>query len=288
MSKSIFKDEMITVRYINDFRNGVTDKTHPLYGGLSSNASIDVPAPLLTKRITDIFTAEELDALSKALPGEDLSPTSSFWKEYSRNELGMPAGIFPIFLKKEGAMFNKKDPIDYIKLRILEDCNIVANSPEEIKNKRSEYRFVMIKHSQMHDGDLTNISAKKEAAKLHTKYEKDEKVLRHVLSAFNKNVSYSNKLKFLQNETWKLLEIAPAQFVKVLSDEYLDAKIVLNEALRYKLVSKTKGLFYTLSGDPIRLDGENNDYEGAAKFLDSGAGQEYKLELEAKINDLRK
>lgn len=288
MSKSILKDETVIVKYIPNFKNGISDKKHPLYGGLSSNATISIPAPLLTRRIEKIFSAEEIEALSKALPGEDLSPTSDFWKEYSKDAYGMPKGYFPIFLKKEGAMFNKKNAIDYIKIRVLEDSPLVASSPEEIKNRASEYKFVLIKHNQMHDGDLVKINHKKEAMKLHTKYEKDPLILQHVLKGFNKNVSYSSSLKFLQNETWKLLEVEPKMFVSILKDDYLEAKVLLDQALRYKLVSRSNKLYYTLTGEPIQLDGEKNDYEGAAKFLDSGAGQEMKLELEAKINTLRK
>lgn len=287
VKKSIFTEEKVIVKFIPDFKNGITDKSHPLYGGFSSNATIAIPAPLLTRRIEKIFTPEEIQALSDALPGEDLKPTSDFWKEFSKDDYGMPRGFFPIFLKKEGAMFNKNNAIDYIKIRVLEDSNIVAINPDEIKNRQSEYRFVLIKHGDLHKQDLNKINFKKDAVKLHTKYEKDELVLRHVLKGFNKNPSHNNKIGFLQNEAWKLLEINPRMFVQILSDPLVDAKVILDQAVRFKLVSVASKMFYTLSGDPIRLDGHNNDYDGAAKYLDSGAGQQYKLELEAKINTLK-
>ena len=140
MSKSILKDETVIVKFIPEFKNGITDKKHPLYGGFRSNASISIVAPLLKKRIDKIFTPEELKALSEALNGEDLSPNAPFWREYRKDEYGMPKGEFPIFLKKEGAIFNKKNPLDYIKIRVLEDSNIVASSPAEIKKRSSEYR----------------------------------------------------------------------------------------------------------------------------------------------------
>lgn len=285
---SILKDETVIVKFIPNFKNGINDKTHPLYGGFSSNASISIVAPLLKRGMENLFTKEELEILSKELNGADLSPNSEFWKEYAKDEYGMPKGNFPIFLKKEGAMFNKKNALDYIKIRILENSPIVAKNEKEIKNRSSEYRFVLIKHDEMHKEDLENINYVKQATKLHTKYEKDEKVLRHALKSFNKNPGFNSKLDFLQKETWKLLQVAPKQFVKYLSDPLLEAKITLDEALRYKLISKSNKLYYTLSGDPLKLDGEQNDYEGAARYLDSGAGQEYRLELETKINTLKK
>jgi len=283
--KSILTDETVIVKFVPNFANGIMDKKHPLYGGFSSNASLAIPAPLLTRKIEKIFTTEEIEALKVALPGEDLTPQSDFWKEFSKDKYGMPRGHFPIFLKKEGAMFNKKHPIEFIKIRVLEAANNVAIDMIDAKNRASEIKFVLIKNDEIHKEDSINRNFKKDAMKLHTKYENDASVLRHVLKAFNKNVSYNSKMDFLQNETWKMLEINPALFVKTLSDDYLHAKIVLDNAIRYKLVSRSNKLYYTLSGDPIRLDGENNTYDGAAKFLDSGAGQEYKLELEALIKD---
>lgn len=285
---SILKDEVVIVKFIPDYRNGITDKMHPLYGGFSSNASISIVAPLLTRKIEKIFTKEELEELSAALNGADLSSTSEFWKEYAKDEYGMPKGNFPIFLKKEGAMFNKKNALDYIKIRILEKSNIVAESEKEIKNRSSEYRFVLIKHDDMHKEDLESISFSKAATKLHTKYEKDIKVLRHALKAFNKTTGFNSKIDFLQKETWKLVLAYPEQFVKALSDPLMESKIILDEALRYKLVSKSDKLFYTLSGESLKLDSDINDYEGAARFLDSGAGQEIRLALEVKINELEK
>jgi hypothetical protein len=185
-------------------------------------------------------------------------------------------------------MRKKSDPMDYIKIKILKDSEIVANSPSEIKNRRGQYRFVLIEQDQMHKEDLDVVSAKKAAMKLHDRYESDKDILRFVLKSFNKNVSYNSDLDFLVNETWKLVEIDPVRFRNLLSDEYLETKILVDKAVRYKLLNKANNLYYTASGDPVRLDGEANDYTGAAKYLASGAGQEMRLEFEAQIKNLEK
>lgn len=285
--KNYLKDGSVIVRFIPDYKNGITDKQHPLYGGLSSNASISIPAPLLTRRIDKIFTKDELAFLGEKL-NEDLASNSEFWREYRKDDFGMPMGVFPIFLKKEGAMLHKSDPLDYIKLKILQDSEIISNNPAEIKNRKSQYRFVLIEQDQLHKEDTDVITFKKAAMKLHTMYENNVDVLRFILKSFNKNVSYSSKLPFLVNETWKLVELDPVRFSKLLSDEYVETKILVDKAVRYKLLNKANNLFYTATGDPVRLDGEANDYEGAAKFLDSGAGQEMRLEFEAQIKSLDK
>ena len=286
--KNYLTEGTVIVKFIPDFKNGIDDKKHPLYGGLSSNASIAIPAPLLTRRIDKIFTKDELEFLAEALNEEHLQANAPFWREYRKDEFGMPMGVFPIFLKKEGMLLKKSEPLDYIKIKILQDSDIVANSPAEIKNKKSQYRFVLIEQDQLHREDIDGISVKKKAVKLHTQYENDEDVLRYVLKSFNKNVSYSSKLPFLQNETWKLAELNPKMFNTLLADELVETKILVDKAVRYKLLNKSNNLFYTAVGDPVRLDGDANDYNGAAKYLASGAGQEMRLNLEAQIKNLEK
>lgn len=284
-TRSYLSHGTVIVKFIPDFKNGIQDKKHPLYGGLSSNASIAIPAPLLKRRIDKIFTKDELEFLGKEL-NEDLSPNAPFWKEYRKDEFGMPMGVFPIFLKKEGMLLKKDDPLDYIRIKILKDSDLVAASPKEIKNRKSQYRFVLIEQDQIHKEDLDMMSIKKAAMKLHTKYEDDNDVLRYILKSFNKNVSYNSKPDFLQNETWKLVEIDPKRFKMLLSDDLIREKILIDKAVRYKLLNRSNNLFYTTTGDAVKLDGEANDYTGAAKFLASGAGQEMKLELQAQLKQL--
>lgn len=289
MSKSIFTDETVIVKYIPNYENGITDKMHPLYGGLSSNASILEVAPVLKGKIKDLFSTEEITALKKALKVDDLSPRSDFWKEYRTDANGVPTGIFPIALKKEGMFLSKKDPEDFIKIRVLEHSDIVANSKEEIKYRPKEYRFVMIKQNEEHKDEIKKISSKKEAFKLYMKFEDKPAVLRYILKTFNKNVAFNSNDDFLKKEAWKLVELMPSEFVNVVEDPLLESKILLDELVRYKLVNVANRLYYdAATGDPIKLDGDKNDYDGAAKFLDSGAGQEFKLNMQARLKDKNK
>jgi hypothetical protein len=276
----------VLVQYIPNFKNGITDKTHPLYGGLSSNAAIGIPAPLLSRRIEKIFSKDELEFLAEQLNEKTLAPNSEFWREFRKDDYGMTQGNFPVYLKKEGAMFDKSKPLDHIIIRILQHDPIIAKSHEDAKDRESEVRFLLIEQDKIHTEDLDNISAKKKGMKLHSKFEKHKDVLSYILKCFNKNVSFSSELPFLQKETWKLMEADPSRFVRIASDELIGTKILLDKAVRYKLLTKSSGLFYTASGEPVKLDDSINDYDGAAKFLASGAGQEMKLELQAEIKKI--
>jgi len=279
-------EEKIFVKYIPDYKNGIEDKKHPLYGGLSTNASIGIPAPLLTKRIGVIFTKEELEFLGEEL-NEDLKPNSKFWKEFRRDEGGMLVDGFPIYLKKEGAILNKNNAMDFIKIRILQDSDIIANDVDEIKQKEG-CRFVLISEKNMYKKEIMNISTRQKAVKLFGKYEDDEEVLKYVLRTFNKSVDTKAKIDFLQKEVWKLSDDNPQAFIVTVEDEHIKTKIKINDFLNFKLITKSNSLFYDMEGKKLALDGETNDLLGCARYLDSGVGSEFRLGLEAKVNALKK
>ena len=104
----------------------------------------------------------------------------------------------------------------------------------------SQLSTQVVKQKEEHTKDLEGISTKKKAVKLHTKYEEDPKVLKHILRSFNKSVANKHTLDFLQAETWKLAEVEPAMFIKALSDEFLEEKILIYDLLAANLLSVAK------------------------------------------------
>lgn len=279
-------EEKVFVKYIMNTSNGIEDKNHPLYGGLSTNASIGISVPLLIKKPNQMFSKEELDFLAFEL-GEDLKPNSKFWKEFRRDENNMLVDGFPIFLKKEGAMFNKNNAMDYIKIRVLEHSDLIANNIDEI-SQRPGCRFYLVSEKDIYKKEITNISVKQKAVKLFGKYEDDEDVLKYVLRTFNKSVDSRHKIDFLQKETWKLSEDNPMAFIATLEDPHLKTKIKIVDFVNFKLISKANNLYYDIEGKKLALDGEMNDINGCARYLDSGIGGDFRLELEAKVKALKK
>lgn len=283
----MFVDEKVFVRYIPNFSNGITEKEHPEYGGLSNNARIGICAPVSTRKINEIFTTEELGVLAKEFNDESLvNNDSDFWKEYVTDKYGMSKSIFPIFLQKEGSMLNKKNPIDYIYIRVLEDSESVGKSIQDAKNRGA--KFALIKEKDQFKKEKTDISTAKKAFKLYNKYEEEEDVLRYLLSNIGKPVSATTGLEFLQTEAWKEMNARPILFSSILDDEFLTTKISVSSFLRYKLINKVNSLYYFDSGEIIALDGDLNDIDGAAKYLSSGIGQESFLSLTSKLKVLTK
>ena len=285
--ETLFVDEKVFVRYIPNFKNQITDKTHPEYGGLSNNSKVAITAPLIDNRIKSIFSEEELDALSKALNIPDLSSQfSDFWKEYVVDKHGMSNSIFPIFLKKEGLILNKKNPVDYIYIKILEDCPIIGESIADAKNK--DLQFALIKESDEFKKEIFDINSKKKAWKLYEKFEEDVAALRFLISSLGKAPATFAKKDFLQKEAYKLMETKQKMFLAILDDEFLVEKIAVTEFLKYKLINKSNNLYYTEKGVPIALDGDKNDITGCAKYFASGIGQEEYLLLKNKVDILNK
>jgi hypothetical protein len=285
--EQIFKDERVFLRYIPNFSNGITDKTHPEYGGLSNNAKIGICAPVLTGRINEIFSDEELEILSKELNEPDLANKSSeFWKEFVTDKHGMSLSIFPIVIKKEGALYNKKNPIDYIYIKILQDSDIIGSSIQNAKEIGA--KFALIEEKDQFKKEKEDIGVAKKAFKLYAKYEENEGALRYLLTNIAKAPSQSVQLDFLQSEAWKEMQSRPGLFSKILGDELLDTKIKINAFLKHKLISKSNNLFYMEKGEGIALDGKINDIDGAAEYFASGVGQEKLLQLEARLDAINK
>lgn len=283
----MFVNEKVFVKYLPDLSNGITDKTHPEYGGLSNNARIGICAPVSTRKINDIFSEAELKVLSEEFNDPTLvRGDSDFWKEYITDKHGMSQSIFPIFLKKEGALYNKKNPVDYIYIRVLEDSESLGSSIEDARVKKC--KFALIKEKDEFKKETTDISAAKSAFKLYNKYDENEDVLRYLLSNISKPVSATVGLDFLQRESWKEMNARPVMFAKILSDEFLEVKIKIAQFFRYKLINKVNSLYYFETGEQISFDGVVADIEGAASYLASGVGQEALLSLEAKLKILTK
>lgn len=290
--ETLYQDTKILVRYINVFRNEVTDKGHTLYGGLTNSASIAIPAPLNlndpSREIKGIFTKEELEILADDLYNADIkNPNSDFWKDYRTDEFGTPIGIFPIYLKKEGLVLDLSEPKDVIYHRVLIHSNIVANSLEESKDKES-YRFYIEDPSVKFKGKISEMNNKQKAWMIFGKIDKNRMLLHYIARTLNYAVSDDSELDFLQSTCFDIIENSPSKFVAIADDPYITEKAFLTIAVRKGIVIKKDERFFTADGaKPISFDNDSNDLEGASKFLNSDLGQEMFIMLKEAYKQLK-
>lgn len=272
-------DKIMSVKYIPNERNGIKDIKHVAYGGLLNGAEVAIPAPTMDNgKMKNLLTNVEKAGLESILRGVDLSIYGPFWKEGGG---AYEMGILPIYLGKDELRLDMSDPYDYIKIKVLMACPIVANSLDEIKH-RATNRWVLTSSSEEMAKEIDKVGNKVQAYKLYVKYEDDKEVLRYALRNLGRNTNRSHKLDFLQSELHKELEKNPSLLCSIMGDEYLKTKVLLETCYEFGAVNKVDKKFYTLDDEPIS-DGDAPYLQVAAEYLASNLGQEMRLALEAKL-----
>lgn len=273
-------NEKVTIQYIKKESAYIKDPKHVGYGGLFEGSSIAIPVPLMdNNKMKNMLTKKEKDGLEFLL-GVDLSIYKDYWrKEYQKG------GMFPIFLGKDELILDKSNPEDYIKWKVLKASPIVANSLDEIRNKAT-YRFVMTAEGEVVRREKDKLGSKVVAFEMYVKYKNNKAVLRYILRNLGRYTSQNQKLDFLQIETAKLIDKDPNLFVTVTTDEFIVAKVLLEECHEKGIINKVEKKFYTQDQEPIS-DGETPTMDVAARFLSCPLGQEMKLTLEAKLKNAK-
>ena len=273
------EEKIVSVKYIPKETNGIKDVKHVAYGGMLNGAEIAIPAPTLDNgKMKNLLTSVEKAGLEHILNGVDLSIYGSFWKEGGE---AYTLGILPIYLGKDELRLDMSDPYDYIKLKVLKACPIVANSLDEIRH-RATNKFVLTSASEEMSKELDKVGNKVTAYKLYVKYEDDKEILRYALRNLGRNTNRSHKLDFLQSELHKELEKNPSLVVSVMGDEYLKTKVLIESCWEFGAINKKDKKFYTLDDEPIS-DGDAPYLQVASEYLASNLGQEMRLALEAKL-----
>jgi hypothetical protein len=284
------ENKIVSVKYIPNESNGIKDVKHVAYGGLLNGSEIAIPAPTMDNgKMKNLLTNEEKEGLEFVLNGVDLSIYGSFWKEHDKdgNRGGAyQMGILPIYIGKDELRLNKSDPYDYIKIKVLLSCPIVANSIEEIKH-RATNKFVLTSASEELKSKLESGSHKVTAYRFFVKYEQDKDILRYTLRNLGRNTNRSHEIDFLQGEMHKELEKNPSLLCDIMGDEFLKTKVLLESCYEFGVVNKVDKKFYTLDDEPIS-DGNAPFPQVAAEYLASNLGQEMRLALEAKLKNSSK
>jgi len=277
-STDFLRAETVTVKYIRKETAAIKDPKHVGYGGLFENSSIAIPVPLLdNNKMKNILTNKEKAGLEYLLK-KDLSIYGAFWKEEYKK-----GGMFPVFLGKDDVKFDLSDPVQYLLYKVLLVSPLVASSLDEIRNKAT-YRFVMIAEGEELRKEKDSVGNKVLAFEKYVEFKNKKDVLRYILRNLGRYTSKSQELSFLQVEVAKMIEKDPNMFVAVTADEFIETKVLLEEAFENGVIIKTDKKFYTLDNQPIS-EGDTPVLETAAKYLASPLGQEMRLALQAKLKN---
>lgn len=287
---NLYSDTTVAVRYIIDLKNNVTDKDHTLYGGLTKEAVIGVPAPLNVAgqllELHEIFTKEELTVLAHDLGDPRVTDfTSSFWKDGVYDEFKQPLSFFPILLKKEGMTLDLNRPEDVIKYRILYNSSIVAKDMES-RFDRASFRFYMVNSKDVLKSKMAEVDAKKRAFITFGKISNQPKILMYILKTLGVDVASDSSDDYLVSELFDQVERKPKEFNAVAEDPNLVCKIMIGDFVKAGLMVVKNELYYSKDGNPIAMDGHTNNLSGAATYFNSPLGNTAYLQMKEGLKQL--
>lgn len=271
------RNEKVTVRRIPKYNNGITDRQHPLYGGMLETAILSVAPRLLRNGdYTNVLTKEEKEVLEDQL---NLEPnTLSMYNKKYWDQIN-------IKLEKDDIMLDLKNPRDYIKYKVLSThTDLIAPSLEE-QYRKGSYRYVLIQQGEEESRQNTKIGKKGLAYMKLGEINKDKAALRYVIKIITGRIpSSASQLLTLQNKVGELVDTSTDNFLKIVEDNDFDMKVFIDTAVRASAIIRRGSEYFTIDNKPMLISGDKSTIEEAVKFLKSTSNQEVKFAIEARID----
>ena len=284
--KQVFNlpDEKVVVRFIQRSKNGITDKNHVAFGGMLNKASVTLPARKLDRgHYTNVISKEEKVYLEGLMNLEENALSvyrkeDNFWDTIS------------IRLDKEDQRFNLNDPMDFIKIRVLESyTNLVASSLTEYETKKkATYRWIIVRENEEHKKLSKSIDVKKNAYIAYGKMEDSQGALEDMLRLYGISPAPDSSIEFLRGVLGERLEEDPRKFLELRNDKDYAIKVLLLKGVSTGAVLVSGGMYKTDEGVSISLQNVAPTIHNAIAYLNSPEGQEVRLYIEAKVGKIKK
>lgn len=287
--KSCLTNERVIVRYINR-PSMVKNPKHVLYGGMAENAVISYTVPRLASSgvYVNVLTKQEKDFLEYTLGLEPNALSvhkteNNFWDDSNFN------GINKVRLSKQDNYFDLRDPKDYIRFKILlANKNAICPSLQELQDRpKATYRFVVVRESEENKVAKQGMSTVMACYKEYGKIEDDKWKLRTLIELITGRViADATKLDQLQVKINELIQSDSKTFLRTITDEYFNTKVLIKKAINNNLISNRNNLlYYTKDGSPLCELGEESTMNIAAKYLTNPRHQELRFAIEAAVKD---
>ena len=282
------RNERIIVRSIPDFSNGITDKSHLLYGGMLDGAQRTFVVQKRTDGLfTNVLTNAEKDFLEHIM-GLEENALSIYKKEDNFWDDSNPNGINKVTLTKGDNYLNLANPEDYIKYKILlSNKDTICKSKEELELRRkASYQFVIIEEQ-----DNISLAEVKMNSTLRAYMEfgsiKNDRDKLGLIIEMMSGRPYSTKdvnIVVLQTKVNDLIQGNANLFLNIVDNSHLGALVLIKKGLDSGvLVQKNELLYHKATNTPLCGEGQNATKNVAAKFLDDPAQQELRLTIENEI-----
>lgn len=280
---NVLRNEIITVRHIPKEGGMVTNPKHTLFGGMAEGATRTFVVPRLRSgSFVNVLTNEEKAFLEDAMGFEyntlsSLKKVDNYWANVS------------VRLTKQDNYLNLASPDDYIKYKVLlANKDYIAPSLQALQDEpKATYQFVIISEGEESKHAKDNMSATMKCYKEYGKVENDAYTLRVIVETINGRATAPNsKLEFLQNEVNKLIQADSKLFLRVITDPYLNTKVLIKKGVEAGVIMNRDNHYYLREGTvPLCEANEESTLNIAAKYLNAPKHQDILFAIQAKVKD---
>jgi hypothetical protein len=197
---------------------------------------------------------------------------------------------FFVKLTKDALILDLSDPMDYIKYKILiANGDHIAPSIKNIKDKAT-YKYYIEDKVDIDEIEQREVDLNTEAWAQYGIIAQDKRKVIDILKAYAvlapkyekyRNVAKDSSLKFLAGELGKLVGQSREQFIALINDPLLEARILISRSMDSGMIER-RGLKYFIKGDGKAFA---NDLKAACEYVMADKNQEFKLTLEQKLDD---
>ena len=279
--KNCLKNERILVRFVPKEDSNITNPKHILYGGMAEGAVKYYTVPILASTGTykNILTDDEKAFLESYMGLEYnalsvYNKTNNFWAN------------FTVRLTKHDNYLDLSDPNDYIKYKVLlANTDFIADSLKTLNDHpKATYQFVMIKEGESEKREEEKMSVTMKCYKEYGKIEDDNDTLRCIIELIdNRPIAKNTKSEFLKSRINSLIQADPKLFYNIITDEYLNNKVLIKTATEEGVIKRRNNLYY-FEDTPLCPDGTESPLSVAAEYIGLGKNQDLKLRIEALLN----
>ena len=279
--KNCLRNERILVRFVPKEDSNITNPKHILYGGMAEGAVKYYTVPILASTGTykNILTDDEKAFLESYMGLEYnalsvYNKTNNFWAN------------FTVRLTKHDNYLDLSDPNDYIKYKVLlANTDFIADSLRTLNDHpKATYQFVMIKEGESEKREEEKMSVTMKCYKEYGKIEEDNDTLRCIIELIdNRPIAKNTKSEFLKSRINSLIQADPKLFYNIITDEYLNNKVLIKTATEEGVIKRRNNLYY-FEDTPLCPDGTESTLSVAAEYIGLGKNQDLKLRIEALLN----
>lgn len=279
--KNCLKNERILVRFVPKEDSNITNPKHILYGGMAEGAVKYYTVPILASTGTykNVLTDDEKAFLESYMGLEYnalsvYNKTNNFWAN------------FTVRLTKHDNYLDLSDPNDYIKYKVLlANTDFIADSLKTLNDHpKATYQFVMIKEGESEKREEEKMSVTMKCYKEYGKIEDDNDTLRCIIELIdNRPIAKNTKSEFLKSRINSLIQADPKLFYNIITDEYLNNKVLIKTATEEGVIKRRNNLYY-FEDTPLCPDGTESTLSVAAEYIGLGKNQDLKLRIEALLN----